>query len=85
MHQNSMSALLAGLLVLVGGSTAVGAVPELAFLAQFTGLGALVGAGVSLYRDRRHGSDGDRRAMIITSWTLLGTSAGVAVLITGVA
>ena len=42
----------------------------LAFLAQFTGAGALIGASVALYRDTREANNGDRRARIVTAWTI---------------
>jgi len=47
--------------------------PELALLAQFSACGGLVGAGIALYRDRRHGPDGDRRSRIVTAWTIVAT------------
>lgn len=73
--------LLAGVL---GGAAAVGAIPELALIAQFTAVGGLVGAGLSLYRDRKHGPDGDRRFRIVTVWTIVGTLVGIAALLAGV-
>jgi len=67
-----------------GGVAAVGAIPELALLAQFTAVGGLVGAGIALYRDRRHGPDGDRRFRIVTAWTIVATLFGLVVLAAGV-
>ena len=65
---------------IIGGGVAVGAVPELALLAQFTAVGGLGGAGIALYRDRKHGPDGDRRFRIITAWTIVATLFGLVAL-----
>jgi len=75
------AALVAGVL---GGVVAVGAIPELALLAQFTAVGGLVGAGIALYRDRKHGPDGDRRFRIVTVWTIVATLFGLVALAVGV-
>ncbi len=67
----------------LGGVTAVGPIPELAFVVQFTGLGALVEATVALYRDGKHGPDSDRRSCVVTVWTLVGSMIGVVALAVG--
>lgn len=85
MNHTPFNALLAVLAGAIGGLAAIGPIAELAFLAQSTGLGALLGATVALYRDRRYGPDGDRRAMIVTTWSLAGTFLGLIALLTGVA
>ena len=75
------AALVAAIL---GGVVAVGAIPELILLAQFTAGGGLVGAGIALYRDHMHAPDGDRRFRIVTAWTIVGTLIGLIALATGV-
>lgn len=69
----------AALFALLFAGAAVGPVPELTFIAQFTGVGVLIGSLVALYGDRRFGPDADRRFRTVTAWTAIVTLLGVAV------
>jgi len=76
-----MSQLVTNLAVAAVGAVllalSVGPLPELAFLLQASGLGALVGLIVARRAPRRFEADSERRWTIIARWTVFGALLGL--------